>query len=241
MIWLGIDTSNYPLSVAIVQDGRILVEETTNLKLNHSIATMPTVEEVFQKAGIKPKDVDAIAVAEGPGSYTGIRIGVTVAKTLAWTLKKPLVGVSSIQSMAANALRFNGMICPIMDARRGNVYAGVYRTAEDGSLQAEISDGHYPLDDLLGRLQNMKQSVIFVGPDVSMHWDKIQQHLGKSAVRGALTEDLPRASSLIYLAAGQFLGEGENIHHFVPQYRRLPEAEANWIKDQQKAGKPDAR
>lgn len=239
MIWLGIDTSNYPLSVAIVQDDRIVVEETTNLKLNHSIATMPTVEEVFRKAGLNPKDVDAIAVAEGPGSYTGIRIGVTVAKTLAWTLQKPLVGVSSIQSIAANSLRFNGIICPIMDARRGNVYSGAYR-AIDGTLQAEVKDGHYSLDDLLTRLLEFNEPVLFLGTDVSIHWEKIEQRFEALAVRGTLTEDLPRASSLIYMAAQQFKGEGENIHHFVPQYRRIAEAEANWLKDQQKAGNSDA-
>ncbi|MFC4409665.1 tRNA (adenosine(37)-N6)-threonylcarbamoyltransferase complex dimerization subunit type 1 TsaB [Chungangia koreensis] len=239
MIWLGIDTSNYPLSVAIVQDNRILVEETTNLKLNHSIATMPTVEEVFRKAGLKPKEIDAIAVAEGPGSYTGIRIGVTIAKTLAWTLQKPLVGVSSIQSIAANALRFNGVICPIMDARRGNVYSGAYRAVE-GSLQEEVKDGHYALDDLLTRLLEANDPVLFLGTDVAIHWEKIEQRLGTLAVRGTLTEDLPRATSLIYLAAQEYNGEGENIHHFVPQYRRIAEAEANWLKDQQKAGNSNA-
>lgn len=240
MIWLGIDTSNYPLSVAIVQDGRILVEETTNLKLNHSITTMPTVEEVFRKADLKPQQIDAIAVAEGPGSYTGIRIGVTIAKTMAWTLKKPLVGVSSIQALAANALRFDGVICPLMDARRGNVYSGFYRTAESGSVQAELSDGHYSLDDLIERLRSLNEPVLFIGTDVDMHWEKIEQQLGNLAVRGTHMEDLPRASSLIYLAAQQFEGQAEEVHHFVPQYRRLAEAEANWIKEQKKAGKPDA-
>ena len=239
MIWLGIDTSNYPLSVAIVQDERILVEETTNLKLNHSIATMPTVEEVFRKAGLTPKDIDAIAVAEGPGSYTGIRIGVTVAKTLAWTLNKPLIGVSSIQSIAANSMRFNGLICPIMDARRGNVYAGVYKSANDGTLSAELADGHYSLDDLLGQLQEMKEPVLFLGTDVSMHWEKISDLLGDWAVMGSVAENLPRASSLIYLASKQHIGEDENVHHFVPQYRRLAEAEANWMKEQQRTENPD--
>ena len=86
---------------------------------------MPAIEEIFTKVGMTPTEIDAIAVSEGPGSYTGVRIGVTIAKTLAWTLKKPLVGVSSLKAIAANGLFFDGLICPIVDARRGNVYAGL--------------------------------------------------------------------------------------------------------------------
>ena len=118
MIWLGIDTANAPLSVAIVKDGRVLAEMVQNIKATHSIGAMPAVEELFAKVKMKPAEIDAVAVSEGPGSYTGVRIGVTIAKTLAWTLKKPLVGVSSLQTVAANARLFDGVICPLFDARR---------------------------------------------------------------------------------------------------------------------------
>ena len=86
MIWLGIDTANTPLSVAIVKDGQLLAEENNAMAVNHSLRAMPAIEELFDKVGIAPADIDAIAVSEGPGSYTGVRIGVTIAKTLAWTL-----------------------------------------------------------------------------------------------------------------------------------------------------------
>ena len=118
MIWLGIETSNAPLSVAIVKDGKVLVEVVQNVKLTHSVGAMPAIEEVFTKASLQPADIDAIAVSEGPGSYTGVRIGVTMAKTLAWSLQKPLVGVSSLKALAANARIFNGIICSLFDARR---------------------------------------------------------------------------------------------------------------------------
>ena len=123
MIWLGIDTANTPLSVAIVKDGQLLVEENNAMAVNHSLRAMPAIEELFDKVGIAPADIDAIAVSEGPGSYTGVRIGVTIAKTLAWTLGKPLYGLSSLKVLAANVLYFEGLICPLVDARRGNVYA----------------------------------------------------------------------------------------------------------------------
>ena len=148
MIWLGIDTANTPLSIAIVKDGELLAEENTSMAVNHSLRAMPAIEEIFKKVGINPAEIDAIAVSEGPGSYTGVRIGVTIAKTLAWTLEKPLIGVSSLKVIAANGLFFDGLICPIVDARRSNVYSGAYRYA-DGELLSVIEDGHYALEELI--------------------------------------------------------------------------------------------
>ena len=152
MIWLGIDTANTPLSVALVKDGELLIEETSAMAINHSLRAMPAIEELLEQAGLAPADIDAIAVSEGPGSYTGARIGVTIAKTLAWTLGKPLVGVSTLKALAANALFFNGLVCPIVDARRGNVYAGVYQY-DAGKLTEVIEDGHYSLEELVHLLE----------------------------------------------------------------------------------------
>ena len=152
MIWLGIDTANTPISVALVKDGELLIEENSAMAINHSLRAMPAIEELLEKAGLAPADIDAIAVSEGPGSYTGARIGVTIAKTLAWTLGKPLVGVSTLKALAANALFFNGLVCPIVDARRGNVYAGVYQYAA-GKLTEIIEDGHYSLEELVHLLE----------------------------------------------------------------------------------------
>src|SRR5699024_2535062 len=91
MIWLGIETSNVPLSIAVMNGDEVLAEEVMTTKVNHSVRAMSAVERVMAAAEVKPSDLDAIAVTEGPGSYTGVRIGVTIAKTLAWTLHVPLV------------------------------------------------------------------------------------------------------------------------------------------------------
>lgn len=231
MIWLGIDTANAPLSVAIVKDGRVLAETVQNIKITHSVGAMPAVEELFAKANITPSQIDAVAVSEGPGSYTGVRIGVTIAKTLAWTLKKPLVGVSSLQALAANAKLFNGVICPLFDARRQHVYAAAYR----GELLNEvIHDHHDHIDGLLETLQALNENVLFIGTDVEVFWDRIKERLGDKAIRASYTLDLPRAAELIALAEDRELPSIEAIHHFVPQYRRIAEAEANWIKEQKK-------
>lgn len=231
MIWLGIETSNSPLSIAIVKDGEVVEEIIQNDKRTHSITVMPAIEELFQKAGLKPANIDAIAVSEGPGSYTGLRIGVTIAKTLAWTLKKPLVGVSSLQVLAANGQNFDGIICSLFDARRQNVYAAAY---QGSTLEAVIKDHHNSIEGLLEQLQQLNTPVLFVGVDVEVFKDKITAQLGELANFASSDLVLPRASKLIELAQKQELPSVEEVHSFVPQYHRISEAEANWIKDQKK-------
>lgn len=229
MIWLGIETANAPLSIAVVRDGKVIAEIVQNIKLTHSAGAMPAIEEVLAKAGIKPNEIDAIAVSEGPGSYTGVRIGVTLAKTLAWTLKKPLVGISSLKTLAANATLYDGFICPIFDARRGNVYTAVYKGCE---LEAIIDDYHDHIDGLLERLHALEAPVLFVGADVDVFWHRIVEVLGDFALRMSFSNDLPRASEAVRLATQVELPSVEAVHHFVPQYKRIAEAEANWLKDQ---------
>ncbi|MCG7337180.1 tRNA (adenosine(37)-N6)-threonylcarbamoyltransferase complex dimerization subunit type 1 TsaB [Sporosarcina sp. ACRSM] len=229
MIWLGIDTANTPLSVAIVKDGQLLAEENAAMAINHSLRAMPAIEELFNKVDMSPADVDAIAVSEGPGSYTGVRIGVTIAKTLAWTLQKPLYGLSSLQVLAGNAIYFNGLICPIMDARRGNVYSAAYRY-QDGLLTAVIEEGHYALEELI-RLLEQDEPILFIGKDTAIHEKQLVGQLGDRAVIAPLHLNLPRASSLIHLVQQK---QESDIHTFVPEYRRLAEAEANWLKEQGK-------
>jgi tRNA threonylcarbamoyladenosine biosynthesis protein TsaB len=231
MIWLGIDTANTPLSIALVKDGEMLVEENSAMTVNHSLRAMPAIEELLAKAGIVPTEIDAIAVSEGPGSYTGVRIGVTIAKTLAWTLAKPLVGVSSLKALAANALFFNGIICPIVDARRNNVYAGAYQL-NAGKLTEVIEDGHYSLEEVIHKLEQQEGPVLFIGKDTAMHEKKIVERLGERASIAPFHVNLPRASSLIYIATQS--EQESDVHAFVPEYRRIAEAEANWLKEQGK-------
>ncbi|MHA6260089.1 tRNA (adenosine(37)-N6)-threonylcarbamoyltransferase complex dimerization subunit type 1 TsaB [Sporosarcina sp. CAU 1771] len=231
MIWLGIDTANTPLSIAIVKDGELLIEENTSLAINHSLRAMPAIEEVFKKAGLVPAEIDAIAVSEGPGSYTGVRIGVTIAKTLAWTLKKPLFAVSSLKAIATNGLFFNGLICPIVDARRGNVYSGAYKNA-DGRLTTVIEDGHYELEHLMELLDQVDEPILFIGKDTVLHEDVLKERYVENMLIAPFQFNLPRASSLIYTA--QQSETTEEIHQFVPEYRRIAEAEANWMKEQRK-------
>lgn len=228
MIWLGIETANAPLSIALVKDGRVLAEVVQHIKLTHSVGAMPAIEELLSKANVKIADIDAIAVSEGPGSYTGVRIGVTIAKTLAWTLKKPLVGVSSLQVLAANVSFTNQYICPMVDARRRHLYTAVYK-----GIDVVIADTHIDLATLLHQLEALQQPIIFVGEDVDVFWDEVYERLGQRAIRASFTHNLPRASELIRLAQMKPLPSVDNTHYFTPQYQRMVEAEANWIKEKQ--------
>lgn len=230
MIWLGIDTSNSPLSIAIVKDGNILVEVVQNLKLTHSTTAMPTIEELFKKSKLKPSDVDAIAVAQGPGSYTGLRIGVTIAKTLAWTLQKPLVGVSSLKVLASNVEGYHGLVCSLVDARRKHVYAAIYRGS---SLETIIPEQHIAITDLLELIKELNEPIMFVGSDVETFNEQITSNL-ENAEFASSSVNLPRASKLIEIAQSEPLPSIDEIHHFVPNYYRIAEAEANWLKEQKK-------
>lgn len=227
MIYLGIDTSNSPLALALIEDDTVLIEETANLKINHSLTAMPAIEEMMKKAKVLPADLTHIAVAEGPGSYTGVRIGLTIAKTLAWSLKIPLHPVSSLKVLAANGQGFEGLVCPIMDARRGTAFIGLY---EGIGLEPVLADQHSDVREFLLQIKRFDRPVLFTGVDVALHEALIVEVLGEAAQFSGIQNRLPRASNLILLAQES---EDSAVHHAVPEYRRITEAEANYNKSQE--------
>lgn len=124
---LHIDTSNQPLSVAITEGNEVLAEFNSGMRINHSITMMSQIESLLEYTKLEMKDIEGIVVAKGPGSYTGLRIGVTAAKTLAYTLNIPLYAVSSLAAIAATVRMHEFLLVPVIDARRNHVYAGIYR------------------------------------------------------------------------------------------------------------------
>ena len=123
---LGIDSSGLVAATALMSDGIVTAEYQIHNKKTHSQTLMPMISEMMSMADVKPEELDAIAVSEGPGSFTGLRIGASIAKGLAWTLKIPIVPVSSLMGLAANVEMPGQIVCPIMDARRNQVYTAVY-------------------------------------------------------------------------------------------------------------------
>ncbi|MBD1383159.1 tRNA (adenosine(37)-N6)-threonylcarbamoyltransferase complex dimerization subunit type 1 TsaB [Metabacillus arenae] len=223
---LAIDTSNYSLGVSIVDEGKVIGEYITNIKKNHSVRAMPAIDQLLTDCDLKPKDLEKIIVAKGPGSYTGVRIGVTIAKTLAWSLNIPIVGISSLEVAAAAGRHFPGYICPFFDARRGQVYTGVYKYENDQLINI-MEDQNVLLVDLLEQLKVLNESILFISSDIDIHWESIEKALGKQAVCPAITERNPRPSELALLGLDK---EGENVHTLVPNYIRLAEAEVKWLE-----------
>ncbi|MEC2310602.1 tRNA (adenosine(37)-N6)-threonylcarbamoyltransferase complex dimerization subunit type 1 TsaB [Bacillus atrophaeus] len=228
MTILAIDTSNYTLGIALVQETKVVAEYITYLKKNHSVRAMPAVHALLNDCDLKPEDISKVVVAKGPGSYTGVRIGVTLAKTLAWSLNVPISSVSSLEALAANGRYFNGLISPLFDARRGQVYTGLYEY-KDGFLHPVLPDQNVLLTKWLGMLKEKGQQVLFLGHDTAIHDQTIQDILAHQAVIGDTVLHNPRPSELAYLGAEK---EAEDVHQLVPDYLRLAEAEAKWIESQ---------
>ena len=218
---LAFDTSSKALSLAILEDKQVLAETTINIKKNHSITLMPAIDFLMASLDWTPKDLDRIVVAQGPGSYTGLRIAVATAKTLAHTLKIELVGVSSLLALVPEQVE--GLVIPVMDARRNNVYAGFYQSG-----QAVWPEAHLPLAEVLEIAGAANQSVTFVGEtaafteqiEVALPQATLQPTLPNAAAVGRLGLDLP----------------SQSIHDFVPNYLKRVEAEENWLKNHTESG-----
>jgi tRNA threonylcarbamoyladenosine biosynthesis protein TsaB len=227
---LAIDSSNNVMGVAVTDGNRVVGEYVTNVQKNHSVRLMPAINQVLRDCGIKPKELEKIVVAAGPGSYTGVRIGVTIAKTLAWSLNIPLVGISSLAAVAINGLYFPGYIVPLFDARRGQVYTGLYK-GDQGELHTIKEDRIQLLIDYVEELKEVDGPILFVGNDVALHAETINTVLGEKAVFAQSSFQQPKPSGLALLGRDK---EGTDVHAFVPNYIRLAEAEANWLADQKK-------
>lgn len=225
---LAIDTSNSILGVALIDDDQVVGEYITNVKRNHSVRVMPAIETLLKDCETQPKDIDKIVVAKGPGSYTGIRIGVTIAKTLAWTLNIPLAAVSSLEALAANGRYFNGIISPLFDARRGQIYTGLYEYNQQ-QLTVVFEDCNILSTEWALRLKELNRPILFVGQDVKIHREIISNVLGDLAFFAPNPLFNPRPSELAFIGKEKV---EEDIHQFVPNYVRLAEAEAKWLEQQ---------
>ncbi|ARC46431.1 tRNA (adenosine(37)-N6)-threonylcarbamoyltransferase complex dimerization subunit type 1 TsaB [Streptococcus sp. SG1] len=217
---LAFDTSNQALSLAILEDEHLLAQTTLNIKKNHSITLMPAIDFLMNSLDMKPTDLDRIAVAQGPGSYTGLRIAVATAKTLAHTLKIELVGVSSLLALVPEQVE--GLVIPIVDARRNNVYAGFYQSG-----QAVRPEAHLPLAEVLEIAGAANQSVTFVG-ETTAFVEQIKDALPQAAIQSTL----PDASTIGRIGLDL---PAQSIHDFVPNYLKRVEAEENWLKTHQES------
>lgn len=227
---LAFDTSNQPLTVSIIDENEILTEQIINIRRNHSIQLMPAIDEALKQAQLTLDDIERIVVASGPGSYTGLRIAVTIAKSLAWAKDIELVGVSSLKVLAGNIHQKDALIVPIFDARRNNIYTGLYKRNEENKLEQILPDIHISVDEWIEEIAKVRnnQDILLVGSDVKQFLSLFVDKFGEAVQEASAEKNLPRASVL------GLLGLEEKVipaHDLVPVYLKLAEAEENWLKE----------
>ena len=162
MLILAFETSAKAASVALMENGKLLGEGYQNTGLTHSQTLMVMAEDVLAQCGKTPADVQAVAVAEGPGSFTGVRIGVAAAKGFSWGKQIPCCGVSTLEAMAESLGAWRGYICPVMDARRSQVYNALFR-ADNGILTRVTDDRAIAIKDLSEELKKIEEPIFLVG------------------------------------------------------------------------------
>ncbi|MBR1456014.1 MAG: tRNA (adenosine(37)-N6)-threonylcarbamoyltransferase complex dimerization subunit type 1 TsaB [Oscillospiraceae bacterium] len=167
MLTLAFESSAKAASVALCRDGALLSQYSQCTALTHSRTLLPMAEDMLKNADIRIEDVDLFAVAHGPGSFTGVRIGVSTVKGLAWALDKPCVGVSTLEAMAWHGLAAGGLVCPVMDARRSQVYNALFRI-EDGRPQRLTPDRPIALADLAEELRALGEPAFLVGDGAAL-------------------------------------------------------------------------
>ena len=162
MLILAFESSAKPASAALVRDGKLLAQSTQVSALTHSRTLLPMAEDLLKNTGVTLDEVDAFAVAHGPGSFTGIRIGVSTVKGLCWGAEKPCVGVSTLEAMAWHGLAAGGLVCPVMDARRSQVYNALFEIRE-GRPQRLTEDRPIALADLAEELKALDRPAFLIG------------------------------------------------------------------------------
>lgn len=230
---LALESSAVACSVCLTEDEELIAQSYENSGLTHSVTLLPMAEEMLKNCGVRLEEVDVIAVAAGPGSFTGLRIGVAAAKGLAWALDKPCAKVSTLEAMAWNLAGFEGNLCPAMDARRSQVYNALF--SSDGKTVTRLTpDRAIALEELTEEVKKMGKPQILVGDGAMLCYNNwIEQGLpvrlappnlrlqnAWGVARGAL--ELARADQLITAA------------QLVPDYHRLSQAERERLERMEK-------
>lgn len=221
---LAIDSSGLVAAVAIVEEDQTLSEYTVNYKKTHSQTLLPMLDEVVKMLDFDLNTIDAIAVSGGPGSFTGLRIGSATAKGLGLALGKPLIHVPTVDALAYNLYGAKGLICPIMDARRNQVYTGIYRYEE--KFEVENEQMAVDVQELITLLNGRGEKVIFLGDGVPVYKEQLLEGMKVPVCFAPAHMNRQRAASvgtlgMEYLVAGRT----ESAADHKPDYLRVSQAE----------------
>ena len=221
MLILALESSAKAASVALMEDESLIAQYSQCSGLTHSRTLLPMVEDMLKNTEKKIADVDLIAVAHGPGSFTGIRIGVSTVKGLAWASDKKCVGVSTLEAMAWHGVSAGGLICPVMDARRSQVYNALFETDGDGRPVRLTEDRAVSLAELTGELKDYECAPLLVGDGAKLTYDYLTNE--GIACRMAPANLLYQSAWGVGMAAlGKEAGGADDL---LPVYLRLSQAE----------------
>ena len=222
---MGIDSSGLVASVAVVEDDILLAEYTVNYKKTHSQTLLPMLKEIGDMINLDLNSLDAIAIAAGPGSFTGLRIGSATAKGLGLALDKPIIPVPTVDGLAYDLWGTDKIVCPIMDARRNQVYTGIYEFC-DGKLQILENQMAVSVTEIAEKLNALGREVIFLGDGVPVYRKTLAEVMKISYSFALAHMNRQRASAVAVLGAQYYVqGRAESAMEHKPDYLRLSQAE----------------
>jgi len=226
---LALESSAKAASAALCEDGRLLCQYWQNSGLTHSRTLLAMAEDLLHNTQTRLEEIDALAVAKGPGSFTGIRIGVAAIKGLAWGADKPVISVSTLEAMSWHLQGYIGVLCPVMDARREQVYNAKFRWEKERPIRL-CADRAVSVDALLQEAKNDKQTYFLVGDGAEMCYNSFTEH-GLSV---QLAPEPLRLQSAwgVAMAAAQYLPEP--AYDLTPNYLRLSQAERERLEREKK-------
>lgn len=224
---LSIESASVTSSCAVSDGEKLLGEYTLNHKKTHSEKLMPLIENLMEELSLKIQDIDVIAISEGPGSYTGLRIGAAIAKSLSFAADIKIANVPTIKSLAANIYDEDKLIVPVMDARSGRIYTGIYKW-ENRRCVAVKEQFPCNINELIEILNEYEEPVIFNGDGSVIYKETIENNLNRRAAFAPEKFNYLNASTLSFIAYEMAVnGETINAADFKPQYLRLSQAERN--------------
>jgi tRNA threonylcarbamoyl adenosine modification protein YeaZ len=236
MLILSLETATLTGSVALVDaflpeddsspKAQIIAEFLLNIQSTHSERLMPAIHNLLEETSLKIHDIQGIALGLGPGSFTGLRIGVSTVKGLAYALKIPVVGVSTLEALAANVPYRSSIICPVVDARKKEVYAALFLGDGSGRITRKSDDWVLSPEELC---QRITEKTLFLGNGIEVYGDILQKNLGSRASFAPPELSLPRALNVAKLSLPNFQrGQTLDLFSFTPIYIRRAEAEIHY-------------
>ena len=224
MLILAFETTAKAGSVALLRDGKLLAESYQNTGMTHSQTLLSMAQDMLSAAGLQPSDVQAVAVAAGPGSFTGVRIGVAAAKGFAWGAQLPCYGVSTLEAMARTLGAYSGTVVCTMDARRSQVYNAIF-SAQAGKLSRLCEDRAISLEDLGKELENVEKPIFLVGDGSFLCYNTLKEQV--SGLVLPPEHHVHQRASGVALAATEQIAQGicGDAAALQPNYLRLSQAE----------------